>query len=62
EMSGQAEQLQQLMATFRLRAPGSAAPVQAGARKSAAAAVAPFKGRGQDVLPISADSHDFVRF
>ncbi len=62
EMSGQAEQLQQLMATFRLRAPGSAAPVQAGARKSAAAAVAPFKGRGQDMLPVSADSHDFVRF
>ncbi|WP_163097722.1 methyl-accepting chemotaxis protein [Acidithiobacillus ferrianus] len=62
EMSGQAEQLQQLMATFRLRAPGSAVPVQAGARKSAAAAVAPFKGRGQDMLPVSADSHDFVRF
>ncbi len=62
EMSGQAEQLQQLMATFRLRAPGSAVPVQAGARKHVAAAVAPFKGRGQDMLPVSADSHDFVRF
>ncbi|MHB1581747.1 MAG: methyl-accepting chemotaxis protein, partial [Acidithiobacillus sp.] len=61
EMSGQAEQLQQLMATFRLRTKGGGSSAKASAHKGAAA-VAHLQGRGQDVAPVSADSHDFVRF
>ena len=61
EMSGQAEQLQQLMATFRLRTQGGGSSTKASAHKGSAA-VARLQGRGQDAAPVSADSHDFVRF
>ncbi|MHB8224322.1 HAMP domain-containing methyl-accepting chemotaxis protein [Acidithiobacillus sp.] len=61
EMSGQAEQLQQLMATFRLRTQGGGSSTKASAHKGSAA-VAHLQGRGQDAAPVSADSHDFVRF
>jgi hypothetical protein len=60
-MSGQAEQLQQLMATFRLRTQGGGSSTKASAHKGSAA-VAHLQGRGQDAAPVSADSHDFVRF
>jgi methyl-accepting chemotaxis protein len=61
EMSGQAEQLQQLMATFQLRTKGGGSSASTGAQKGFAA-VAHRQGRGQDVAPVSTDSHDFVRF
>ncbi len=61
EMSGQAEQLQQLMATFRLRTKGGGYSASAGAHKGPAP-VAHRQRHGQDAVPVSADSHDFVRF
>ena len=62
EMSGQAEQLQQLMATFRLRTNGGGHSAKASVHKGSAGPVASLPGRGHDAAPISADSHDFVRF